>query len=187
MKLLLPIIVVLVLAAGYFVFSRNNPLKLQSAVSQSQSPKPANQLTSTQLKNYENNFLKFTLSYPENWQILESGTDVIFATTKEGLGKDETRREELRVFIGRTPLLQGQNLEKYISDIDGRSTPNILDQKSILVDGQRAIRRLNGLDKYKAIVIYVQSGTKIYTISATPADSKLMPVFDQILQTFKFN
>lgn len=168
------------------MLSKNGAPSIAPKSSQIQSPNPTSQAELTPVRSYMNSSLKLSLNYPENWQISESGTDVIFATTKESLGKDETRKEELRVFIGRTPLLQGQNLEKYISDIDKRSKPNIFDQKSILVDREKAIRRVTSLGNYEAIVIYVQSGTKIYTISATPADSTFMPAFDQMLQSFKF-
>lgn len=186
MKFLLPVIIALVLISGYFVLSKNGASNIIPKSSGVQSQNPPSQAELSSLRNYMNSSLKFSLNYPNNWQILESGTDVIFATTKESLGKDETRKEELRVFVGRTSLLQDQNLAKYISVIDARSTPIILDKKNISISQNEAVRRTVDLGNYKAIVIYVQYGTKIYTISATPADSALMPVFDQMLQSFKF-
>jgi len=182
--LVIGIVVAVIIVGSLFLIKQNKKEK-------SYIPAPTNvpatsaPRSSIQWKTYTNDFLKFKLDYPVNWSILELDTDVIFASTKEGLNRDETRKNELRVFIGRTSLLESQDLEKYVAEIDKRSKPEVLDKESIKVDDNNAIRRIIN-NEYKSLIIYIQSGSRIFTISATPADSELMPIFDQMLQTFKF-
>lgn len=186
MRIILPIVIVTILAFATFLAIRSktstNTPTTETQTSSTLSPE-------TQWIVYANSFLNFTIKRPSNWQILELDNEIIFASSKDGLKKDETRKQELRVFIGKTSLLENQDLKKYVAAIDERAKPKIIDEQYIKFDGKEAIKRIVNIDadpEYKMTLIYIETSNYVYSIAATPADSELTPIFDQMLQSLKF-
>ncbi|MEX2028380.1 MAG: PsbP-related protein [Candidatus Curtissbacteria bacterium] len=147
------------------------------------------------LKSYTSEKLKLSFSYPKNWIISELSDRSIVVADKE-LSLDPNAKmndKQIKITITTSPTLAGQSFETSLKYLDEREKGknNIVSEDKIDIGNKRGIRRmvqpLVGSDLNKYILIFIQNNNSLYSLSATPADSSLMPVFDQMLQTFKFN
>lgn len=180
-------IVAIGVGAGFVVIGPKRPEKkptIPTATPQSfvLSPTPS----PVQWKTYTNNFLKFSIDYPQTWFVSELDVGATFATSKENLKKEEIRKNHLRVLIVKTALLEGQTLDDYINSHKNESF-NFKSKEDIVVNnvsGKQIIGQSLNFPLTK--IVYLTKKDYVYTLSVTPADSELMPIFDQMLTTFKF-
>lgn len=177
-------IVVAVIIIGSLFLIKQNRKENSYIPAPTNVPTTSTPRSSIQWKSYTNDFLKFSLEYPENWLLDTSGT---FTTIVNNINKNDPGY--FKVLLTRTQLLESQTIEDFIKDPQIRRNSKILSQQSISVDGKTG-EKIIIQDKVKETIIYLKrvldEKNFVYIISATPADSELMPIFDQMLRTFKF-
>lgn len=141
-------------------------------------------VNSEDFKNYTSEALKISFKYPKDWTINELGGRSVSIIN---LGK-----EEIKILITKTSMLQNQSFKDYIKIIDYRSkdTNKIEMEKNIVISNKSGIERIVkpfvGSDLRQYIIIFVENNGFMYSISATPADSELIPVFNKIVNSIEF-
>lgn len=167
MKFLLPvIIVVLIVAAGYFVANQKTiPL------GKSPSPSPMSQ----ELKTFKSKIMKFTISVPSSFQVREEATfvDLEDKGAKINIGKNSTNSNDVN---------------DYVKDFDEKRIGlEVEDQEALKIATLDVIKRI---EKFIAgpireqKIYYIYTENKVYSISTT-AES-LYDDLDQIAQSFRY-
>ncbi len=139
------------------------------------------------LKRYTDNSLQIAINHPLNWTVAPFGNELVIASTQEGINS-ENRKDQIRVAIKRILLTEGQTLEGYINSTQVEGV-KITSRENVKLDNKPAIKVLRERDppvEPPSQIIYVLHNGSVYALSATPADSELIPVFRQMLDSFEF-
>lgn len=175
MKFLLPIIVIVViLASGYFAFNRySQPTTLLTPPQAKQTPptSPASQ----ELKTFQSKNLKFSIQIPTDFQTEEKFTRVTLSNTN----RDE-------IFINRIAT-DFSNLEDHLNDLNKKNKVEVIEQKSIAINKYQALVRLikypGGPSQGERVYnIFVDNW--VYSISTT--FESLYDDLDQIARSFRY-
>ena len=148
-------------------------------------------------KTYADKDALFSLKYPRDWVIdVGGGTGNVktLASSSEAMDCVNVAIDELCLQVwmeGSVDPVRPVVIEKTLADFidkkfgkypQGDGTYESIDYTETEVNGFKAARFIN---KEKLFVV-VHRENAFYTLSAFPVNSSLLPVFDQILSTFKF-
>ena len=159
MKFLLPvIIVVFIAAAGYFAAN-------QDTIPLGKSPSPSP--TSQELKTFQSKFMKFSIELPNNF----------FA--EEKLGSVIINSPEGKIFIDKNGTNFG-NLDDYLSDLSIKNKIELKTQTKLTITGLDAIAGF--IDQEKNYYVYADNS--VFLLSTT--SESLYPDLDQIAQSFRY-
>jgi len=172
-RLVLIPLLLIALVLGIFV-TKNTFIQKETLTSQS--------TLVSNWETYTNEFFDFSIKYPGNWFVYEDEATVILGSSKENLMKEETSNKQLRVIVVRNSLFENQTLEDFINF---PTPPKILSEKKLSIAGSSG-KELVVDSEPRARIVYLPKGPAVYMISVTPADSELMSIFEEMLQSFKF-
>lgn len=171
MKLILPIIIVLiVLAGGYFV-ANQSLIQKKTLPTQSPSPSPPSQ----ELRTFQSKNLKFSIQTPTDFETEEKFTRVTLSSTNN----DE-------ILVNRIAT-DFSNLEDHLNDLNKKNKVEVIEQKPIAINKYQALVRLI---KYPG---GPSQGERIYNIlvdnwvySISTSSKSLYDELDQIAQSFRY-
>lgn len=176
--------VLLMAFAAIYMVSKTDPSYIPFSNSQN-----------SDLKTYTSTALKISFKYPKDWRTIEYPNVIVVgndqASLNFGNNVDLTppTKERISIKISIIHLLQNQSLPDYIKEVEKNSISN-KSIESMNINGVEAIVReisysVNNnelLYRY----LYLERNNEIYSISATPADSELIPEFNQIVNSIEF-
>lgn len=146
-------------------------------------------------KIYNSNGLNIAFKVPQEWLIVEYPNTIVIGSNQDALGfgnnvnSQKPNKKNISVTIDRLYPLQNQTLQDYINSSKERSIAS-LDLEKITIDGISSYvfettHKIQN-QEINSRNIYLDRNGVFYAISATPADSELMPVFEDIVKSIKF-
>jgi hypothetical protein len=141
-------------------------------------------------RTYNNDFIKMSLSYPSEWFLNESSDQINF-TISDYIGgistpDEKISQDHIKISMIRTSLLRGQTIDAYVSRAIAPSPITIKKQEEISIGDRKAEEFIFDLGNGRLIRgIYIPNGRTLYSFSVAPSDSIHMPIFDQMLQSFR--
>src|SRR3989338_7748196 len=152
--------------------------------------------SSENFKTYKSDALKVSFDVPETWLIGEYLNTIVIGNNQMSLdfgnnvNLPEPGSKNISVQINSLHLLQNQTLDSYLKEASksARAYKTVSNNK---INGFNAITVESSYQIGGRVIAYrdtyiEKTKNNIYSISVTPADSELMPIFDQMLQSFKF-
>jgi len=185
--ILLSIIFVVLLGVGYLFFDTNNVSLPQfrdtepvPSITLSPTPTPGGIEAEIEWVSLEDDILQYSVSYPNNWYTYPAETEedesAIYSydiTNSPGRGGVDVN--ELKFAVVR---LTKEQAEK-------QSFENIRSEEEVVVDSIPATRYIwEGLGS--GITIVVPYNSYVYNISAYPSDSVKVPIFNEMIESFRF-
>lgn len=181
-KLILLVVVGFLAAKFLFNFDPKNLIKPVTQPIIKQAP-----VSIFNLERYTDQSLNFAINHPVGWIVAPYSNELVIASTAEGV-RGENRKEQIRIAIKQILLPEEKTLEEYVNSTQVEGVV-IKSRKNLTLDGRPAIsviqERVPPVEPAVQI-IYLMNGDRFYSISVTPLDSELMPVFEQLLVSFKF-
>lgn len=168
----------------WFVFGPQIFLSLWRTITPTPAP---NQISLFNWQRYDDPNLKISINHPNHWLLSTSPTELIISSTQESLG-GETRKEQIQITIDQIPQPEGQTLQDYAYKTQPQGF-KIKSQEKVRVDnveGVKITQEVTNPGLAPSEIIYLPRQSRLYVITATPADSELKPFFDQVLESFKF-
>ncbi len=180
----LGIFIAILLVAFGFYFVTNKNISQQFSVTQN-----------LEFKKYSSDRLRVSFNYPGDWKLLEFPNVIVIGNNQTSLNfgnniySAKPSKKDISIKISMSQLLQNQSFIDYIKEIEKNSlSTSLIESRNI--NGNKSITKevsyvING-DSFRYINFYLERKNKIYIISATPADSELLPVLNKIVDSIEF-
>lgn len=162
MKLLLPIIIVLVLAGGYFVANQSI---IQKKILPTQSPSPSP--PSLELKTFQSKTMKFSIDLPDEF------------LAEEKLGSVTISTPEGEIYIDKNGT-NFDSLEPYLKDLSLKNRFSLVDRKNLAINELSSISGTTGEEK----TYFIYKNNMVYTLNVKIKG--LHDDLDQIAQSFRY-
>lgn len=165
MKLFLPIVIVLILTAGYFTLTKNGAINLQTKNPRVQSPSPT-----PQLKTFKSSsVMDFNVEVPNEFSVEEKHGSVIISN----------QNEKISILQNGTNF---KNINDYLEFLKEKNRFRLTDEKSLQINGLSVVTGF--IEDEKIYLIFSKENYTVYSLSTKSKD--LYSDLDQIAQSFRY-